>query len=86
MTANESATGTSPSPSVEVACPSQSRRNCRSRSAPNASIQATPGLYVRVYSGPAPPSGGVSRPPFAVIAPHCTQFDGVTSTLPSLAS
>jgi hypothetical protein len=33
-----------------------------------------------VYSGPAPPSGGVSRPPFAVMAPHYTQFDGVTST------
>ena len=27
-------------------------------------------IYVSVYSGPAPPSGGVSRPPFAVIAPH----------------
>jgi hypothetical protein len=26
--------------------------------------------YVSVYSGPLPPSGGVSRPPFAVIAPH----------------
>jgi uncharacterized protein YggT (Ycf19 family) len=26
------------------------------------------------YSGPSPPSGVVSRPPFAVIAPHCTQF------------
>src|SRR5207247_4733008 len=37
-------------------------------------------IYVTVYSGPLPPSGGVSRPPFAVIAPHCTQFDGVTST------
>src|SRR6266487_7045872 len=39
-----------------------------------------PGTYVRVYSGPLPPSGGVSRPPFAVIAPHCTQLDGVTWT------
>src|SRR5204863_6885787 len=27
------------------------------------------GFYIRVYSEPAPPSGGVSRPPFAVIAP-----------------
>ena len=36
--------------------------------------------YVSVYSGPEPPSGGVSRPPLAVIAPHWTQFDGVTST------
>jgi hypothetical protein len=31
-------------------------------------------LYVFWYSGPSPPSGVVSRPPFAVIAPHCTQF------------
>ena len=30
--------------------------------------------YVFVYSGPSPPSGVVSRPPLAVIAPHCTQF------------
>ena len=36
--------------------------------------------HVSVYSGPEPPSGGVSRPPFALIAPHCTQFDGVTLT------
>ena len=35
---------------------------------------------VSVYSGPDPPSGGVSRPPFALIAPHCTQFEGVTFT------
>ncbi|MDX6414731.1 MAG: hypothetical protein QOH23_2141 [Gaiellaceae bacterium] len=42
--------------------------------------------YVRVYSGPLPPSGGVSRPPFAVIAPHWTQFDGVVSTPLSVAS
>src|SRR5213076_2924485 len=43
---------------------------------------------VSVYSGPEPPSGGVSRPPFAVIAPHWTQFDGVslTSTVPSSCS
>ena len=34
-----------------------------------------------VYSGPEPPSGGVSRPPLAVIAPHWTQFDGVTFTV-----
>src|SRR5437764_2254120 len=37
--------------------------------------------YVSVYSGPLPPSGGVKRPPFAVIAPHCTQFDGATLTV-----
>jgi hypothetical protein len=30
--------------------------------------------YKIVYSGPSPPSGGVKRPPFAVIAPHCTQL------------
>ena len=41
---------------------------------------------VSVYSGPEPPSGGVSRPPLAVIAPHWTQFDGVTSTPVSVAS
>ena len=35
--------------------------------------QGGPG-YVMVYSGPSPPSGGVSRPPRAVIAPHCTQL------------
>ena len=33
-----------------------------------------------MYSGPLPPSGGVSRPPLAEIAPHWTQFDGFTST------
>ena len=37
-------------------------------------------VQVSVYSGPEPPSGGVRRPPLALIAPHCTQFDGVTST------
>ena len=38
-----------------------------------------------MYSGPEPPSGGVRRPPLAVIAPHCTQLEGVTtsSTRPS---
>jgi hypothetical protein len=38
-----------------------------------------------VYSGPLPPSGGVRRPPLAVIAPHWTQFDGAvrTRTVPS---
>ena len=45
----------------------------------------TPGGQVSVYSGPEPPSGGVNRPPFAVMAPHWTQFDGVTltETIPS---
>ena len=44
--------------------------------------------YVSVYSGPEPPSGGVRRPPRAVIAPHWTQLDGVsfTSTVPSPSS
>src|SRR5579875_987571 len=43
---------------------------------------------VSVYSGPDPPSGGVSRPPLAPIAPHCTQFAGdiSTSTVPSPSS
>ena len=34
-----------------------------------------------MYSGPEPPSGGVSRPPLAVIAPHWTQFDGASCTV-----
>src|SRR5437763_2290747 len=38
---------------------------------------------VSVYSGPEPPSGGVRRPPLAVIAPHWTQLDGVTRTVTS---
>src|SRR4051794_33747024 len=33
-----------------------------------------PDTQVIWYSGPSPPSGVVSRPPLAVIAPHCTQF------------
>src|SRR5690349_22004401 len=41
---------------------------------------------VLLYSGPDPPSGGVRRPPFAVIAPHWTQFDGVTCTEPFVHS
>src|SRR5579884_1382721 len=43
---------------------------------------------VFVYSGPDPPSGGVRRPPFAVIAPHWTQLEGATCTVtvPSSAS
>ena len=62
--------GTQPLPptfdpnSETVADPSQVPRDRRS--------------YVSVYSGPEPPSGGVSLPPFAVIAPHCTQFDGAS--------
>jgi hypothetical protein len=34
--------------------------------------------YVSVYSGPLPPSGGVSLPPLAVMAPHWTQFEGAS--------
>src|SRR5438105_15803674 len=41
---------------------------------------------VSVYSGPEPPSGGVRRPPLAVIAPHWTQFDAVTRTETSSSS
>ena len=42
-------------------------------------------LYVIWYTGPSPPSGGVRRPPLAVIAPHCTQLEGLTirSIMPS---
>jgi hypothetical protein len=45
-------------------------------------------IQVIVYSGPDPPSGGVSLPPLAVIAPHWTQFDGAmfTVTVPSPAA
>ena len=39
------------------------------------------GAQVIVYSGPLPPSGGVRRPPLAVIAPHWTQLDGFTLTV-----
>jgi hypothetical protein len=46
---------------------------------PDAPGPQTPGdhhdrRYVFWYSGPSPPSGVVNRPPFAVIAPHWTQF------------
>src|SRR5439155_1780757 len=50
-----------------------------------AAAAGGPAVYVSVYSGPEPPSGGVRRPPFAVIAPHCTQFDGVTLTVTTSA-
>ena len=43
-----------------------------------AELRGDVARYVTWYSGPSPPSGGVSRPPLAVIAPHCTQFDGFT--------
>ncbi len=64
-----------PVPEGHVPCQAPSRKGARPR-------------YVTVYSGPLPPSGGVSRPPLAVIAPHWTQFEGVTrtSTVPSPAS
>jgi hypothetical protein len=41
--------------------------------------------YVSWYSGPSPPSGSVSRPPLAVIAPHWTQLEAVTWTSTSAA-
>lgn len=66
---------------------------CICRALKGGSVTATAGVrhrhetvtYVTVYSGPLPPSGGVRRPPLAVIAPHWTQFDGAsfTSTVPS---
>ena len=43
--------------------------------------RASRGLHRRAL-GPRPPSGGVSRPPLAVIAPHCTQLDGATARAP----
>jgi len=41
--------------------------------------------YVTWYTGPSPPSGGVRRPPLAVMAPHWTQLEGLTirSIIPS---
>ena len=57
-----------------------SRPPIASRAARTSSRVST-ARHVSVYSGPAPPSGGVSRPPLAVIAPHWTQFDGVTIDL-----
>ena len=46
--------------------------------APPSSADRRGSRYISVYSGPDPPSGGVRRPPLAVIAPHCTQFDGAS--------
>jgi len=60
------------------------RRLRRNRTRPcDSRARAPRERQVSVYSGPEPPSGGVSRPPFAVIAPHCTQFDGASSTVTS---
>ncbi len=61
------------------------RPNTRPRGRRVSRVLLGPWLYVSVYSGPLPPSGGVSRPPLAVMAPHWTQFDGAsfTSTVPS---
>src|SRR5207244_11867658 len=58
-------------------CPGTTSRDV---SAPAGPTRREPSGYVIAYSGPDPPSGGVSLPPFAVIAPHWTQFDAVTST------
>ena len=54
-------------------------RHASSRSRTRELVAST--IYVSVYSGPEPPSGGVSRPPLAVIAPHWTQFDGLSCTV-----
>ena len=64
------------------------QRNYRSREPGARRTAGCACRYVSVYSGPEPPSGGVSRPPRAVIAPHWTQFDGVSlsSTRPSPTS
>ena len=63
------------------------RRHASQRPRPVAATvtRRAPPSYVSVYSGPLPPSGGVRRPPLAVIAPHWTQFEGAsfTSTVPS---
>ena len=64
---------------ADAASERQPRRNGRGRG--QTPDTAGSDGQVRVYSGPEPPSGGVRRPPFAVIAPHWTQFDGVTSTV-----
>ena len=59
----------------------RARRNIASpkrASARRVAANARAGAQVIWYSGPSPPSGGVRRPPLAVIAPHCTQFDGLT--------
>src|SRR5437763_1891887 len=58
--------------------PRERRRHLRP--APFQLLGEGVGHYVSLYSGPEPPSGGVNRPPLAVIAPHWTQFDGASST------
>ena len=56
-----------PSATASAGCRSASRSIWR---------PSEPGCGPQVfwYSGPSPPSGGVSRPPLAVIAPHWTQL------------
>src|SRR5690349_13197280 len=63
-------------PTDAAPLPHGTRRRRRPAPAP---VQQ-PGQVV-VYSGPEPPSGGVRRPPLAVMAPHWTQFDAATSTV-----
>src|SRR6188472_4333868 len=58
------------------------RRRLLDESAPLASRRRD---QVSWYSGPSPPSGSVSRPPLAVIAPHWTQLEAVTWTSTSAA-
>src|SRR5918996_548298 len=60
--------------------PPERVRGQERRAVETAGDRGRRGSYIRVYSGPSPPSGGVSRPPFAEMAPHWMQFDAVTST------
>ena len=68
--------------------PEEAERDADREQRPEHDLRGARLAHVSVYSGPEPPSGGVRRPPLAVIAPHWTQFDGVTSTttLPSPSS
>jgi hypothetical protein len=60
--------------------PEQHQRTPTCNSGGRSRVPAAPGPqtpgppYKFWYSGPSPPSGVVNRPPFAVIAPHWTQF------------
>jgi hypothetical protein len=50
------------------------RRSRRSTIGKDAEMRRVEGAQVIWYKGPSPPSGVVSRPPLAVIAPHWTQL------------
>src|SRR5258708_30795791 len=79
------ATALPPIPAMETIRTSQSLAGTGNLACASVLTPEAEPTYVSVYSGPEPPSGGVSRPPLAVIAPHWTQFDGarVTVTVPS---